>query len=122
MGNRNAKVSKLQQVPGRTPPDGGGTWHRLIDPADTEAGLIFGFGRMKPGEGRGWHIHPPGEDEIFYVIEGEGLAEWKEDGEVHREKLSAGTALYTPGNMENNVTNVGTKDLLSVYCIYKPVA
>ena len=117
---KNAKISKVENVEGKRPPEGSGTWHRLIESADTEAGLIFGFGRLKPGEGRGWHSHPGGEDEIFYVIEGEGLAEWKHEGQTYRERVSSECAFYTPGAMENNITNVGDRDLLSVYCIYKP--
>jgi mannose-6-phosphate isomerase-like protein (cupin superfamily) len=117
---KDVRISRLENVEGKTPPGGGGTWQRLIESAETEAGLIFGFGRLKPGEGRGWHIHPAGEDEIFYVIEGEGLAHWRADGRVHQAPLSGGTAFYTPGALENNVTNTGERDLLSVYCIYKP--
>jgi mannose-6-phosphate isomerase-like protein (cupin superfamily) len=117
---KNAKIVAVEEIEGKTPTDGGGTWHRLIDASDTEAGLIFGFGRIRPGDGRGWHSHPAGEDEVFYVIEGEGLAEWKYEGKVHRKKIFSGTALYTPGDMANNITNVGGKDLLSIFCIYKP--
>jgi len=118
---KNAKITKLEEIEGKQPPDGGGTWYRLIESADTEAGLIFGFGRLKPGEGRGWHSHPQGEDEVFFVIEGEGLVEWKFNGKPYQKKISSGTAFYPPGDMENNVTNVGEGDLLSVYCIYKPM-
>jgi oxalate decarboxylase/phosphoglucose isomerase-like protein (cupin superfamily) len=117
---RNARIARVENVEGKGPPQGGGIWHRLIESADTDAGLIFGFGRLKPGEGRGWHTHPPGEDEIFYVIEGEGLAEWVHEGQTYRERVSSGCVFYTPGAMENNITNVGHTDLLSVYCIYKP--
>jgi len=111
----------FREVEGKTPPGGGGTWCRLIESADTEAGLIFGFGRIKPGDGRGWHSHPEGEDEIFYVIEGKGLAEWKFEGKSYKQEIPSGAAFYTPGIMENNITNVGDKDLSCVYCIYKPV-
>jgi mannose-6-phosphate isomerase-like protein (cupin superfamily) len=117
---RNAKIVHVEDIGERTPPGGGGKWRRLINAEDTEAGLIFGFGRIKPGDGRGWHSHPAGEDEVFYVIEGEGLAEWKYDGEVYQQKISSGTSFYTPGDMDNNITNVGDSDLLSVFCIYKP--
>jgi mannose-6-phosphate isomerase-like protein (cupin superfamily) len=118
---KTVRISRLEDAVGKTPPGGGGRWHRLIESADTEAGLIFGFGRLRPGEGRGWHVHPAGEDEIFFVIEGEGLAQWKVDGRVQQAELPAGSAFYTPGDLENNVINMGTQDLLSVYCIHKPL-
>lgn len=117
---KNAKIMNFQQVESKTPPGGGGIWYRLIESADTEAGLIFGFGKIKPSDGRGWHTHPIGEDEIFYVIEGKGLVEWKYDGKLYKEEIATGTAFYTPGNMENNITNIGNEELLCVYCIYKP--
>ncbi len=117
---KNAKIVNITQIDGKTPPNGGGFWRRLITSTDTEAGLIFGFGTIKPGEGRGWHIHPAGEDEVFFLIEGEGLAEWKYEGEVQQQKIASGTAFYTPGDMENNITNVGDSDLKCVFCIYKP--
>ncbi len=118
---KNAKIMNFREVEGKTPAGGGGTWYRLIESADTEAGLIFGFGRIKPDDGRGWHSHPEGEDEIFYVIEGKGLGEWKFEGKSYKQEIPSGTAFYTPGIMENNITNVGDKDLLCVYCIYKPI-
>ncbi len=117
---KNAKIVTVEQVEGKTPPNGGGLWRRLITSADTEAGLLFGYGVIKPGDGRGWHIHPEGEDEVFFVIHGDGLAQWKSEGEIHEQRISSGTAFYTPGDMENNITNVGNSDLLCVFCIYKP--
>ncbi|MCK7504826.1 MAG: cupin domain-containing protein [Desulfobacterales bacterium] len=58
--------------------------------------MLLGFGVIKPGEAEGWHIHPPGEDEIFFVMEGQALAEWIFEGTAYREEISAGTAFYTP--------------------------
>ena len=117
---KNAKIINLDQIEPRTPSGGGGLWQRLINVGDTEAGLVFGFGRIKPGDARGWHEHPAGEDSISYVVEGEGIAEWKHQGKRNQQKISAGTAFYTPGNMENNITNAGDDDLLIIFCIYRP--
>lgn len=115
-----AKLIHLNQVPERTPPDGGGSWRRLVSNEDTETGLIFGYGLIRPGDGRGWHKHPPGEDETFFVIEGEALVQWRENGETRQKTIGAGSAFYTPGDMENNVVNAGTQPLRAVFAIVKP--
>ena len=116
------KVIPLDQVQGKTPPGGGGIWRRLVSDEETEEGLIFGHGVIQPGDGRGWHKHPPGEDETFFVIEGEALAEWKEGGETHSQAIGSGTAFYTPGDLENNITNIGQYPLKAVFAIVKPKA
>ena len=117
---KNAKIINVDQVEARTPAGGDGLWKRLIDANNTESGLVFGFGSIKPGESRGWHIHPAGEDEILFVIEGNGLAEWEHDGKRYQKEISSGTAFYTPGLMEHNITNIGEDELLNVYCTYRP--
>lgn len=113
------KAIHIDEVPEKTPPGGGGAWRRLVSDESTETGLIFGYGIIQPGDGRGWHKHPPGEDETFFVIEGEVLAEWKESGKTFSKKLKAGSAFYTPGDMDNNVTNVGTAPVKAVFAIVK---
>jgi len=114
-----AKITHIDEVPERTPPGGGGIWRRLVSDDVTETGLIFGYGIIQPGDGRGWHRHPPGEDETFFVMEGEALAEWKEDGNVLSRVIKAGTAFYTPGDMDNNITNVGQTPMKAVFAIVK---
>jgi len=114
-----AKLIHIDEIQGKTPPGGGGAWRRLVSDEATETGLIFGYGIIQPGDGRGWHRHPAGEDETFFVIEGEALVEWKEDGKVQSQVAKAGSAFYTPGDMDNNVTNVGVKPLKAVFAIVK---
>ena len=111
------KLVQMDQVQPRTPPGGGGAWRRLISPEETEKGMIFGYGVIQPGEGRGWHKHPPGEDETFFVIEGEALAEWEEGEKKHSQTIGPGTAFYTPGNLKNNITNIGQRPLKAVFAI-----
>ena len=114
-----AKIAHIDEIQERTPPGGGGRWRRLVSDESTETGMIFGYGIMEPGDGRGWHKHPPGEDETFFVIEGEALAEWKEDGKSFSQVIKAGAAFYTPGDMDNNITNVGSTPLKAVFAIVK---
>ena len=113
------KIAHINDVPEKTPPAGGGAWRRLVSDEATETGLIFGYGIIQPGDGRGWHKHPPGEDETFFVIEGEALVEWNEGGEKRGKVINAGSAFYTPGDMDNNVTNVGATPLKAVFAIVK---
>jgi mannose-6-phosphate isomerase-like protein (cupin superfamily) len=117
---KSAKIINIDQIEPRTPSGGGGLWQRLISVGDTESGLVFGYGRIKPGDARGWHAHPAGEDSISYVLEGEGIAEWKDQGKTNQRRITAGTAFYTPGNMQNNITNESENDLLIVFCLYRP--
>lgn len=114
-----AKTVHIDEVQERTPPGGGGMWRRLVSDDATETGLIFGYGIIQPGDGRGWHRHPPGEDETFFVIEGEALVAWKEAGEERSKVIHAGSAFYTPGDMDNNVTNVGATPLKAVFAVVK---
>ena len=114
------KVIHMDEVAERTPPGGGGAWRRLISNEETETGMILGYGLIQPGDGRGWHKHPPGEDETFFVIEGEARVEWKEENKTHQKLIGAGSAFYTPGDMENNVTNVGNRPLKAIFGIVKP--
>jgi oxalate decarboxylase/phosphoglucose isomerase-like protein (cupin superfamily) len=114
-----AKLIHIDEIQEKTPPGGGGAWRRLISDEATETGLIFGYGIIQPGDGRGWHKHPAGEDESFFVIEGEARLEWKEEGKVQSRVAKAGSAFYTPGDMENNVINVGTTPLKAVFAIVK---
>ncbi|MFZ4439206.1 MAG: cupin domain-containing protein [Syntrophales bacterium] len=116
---KSVQTIHIDEVQERTPLGGGGAWRRLISDEGTETGLIFGFGIIQPGDSRGWHKHPPGEDETFFLIEGEAMAEWKEGDKMFRKVLIAGSAFYTPGDMDNNVTNVGVTPLKAVFAIVK---
>src|SRR5512134_2831125 len=113
------KLIHIDDVQEKTPPGGGGAWRRLVSNEETDSGLIFGYGIIQPGDGRGWHKHPPGEDETFFVIEGEARVEWKEGGETRSRVITAGSAFYTPGDMDNTVTNVGRTPLKAVFAIVK---
>ncbi len=116
---KQVKLINIDEVQEKSPPDGGGAWRRLVSNDETETGLIFGYGVVQPGDARGWHKHPPGEDETLFVVEGEALVEWKENGKVFSEVAKAGSAFYTPGDMDNNLTNRGTIPLKAVFAIVK---
>jgi len=88
-------------IPGMT-----GDWKRLIKPEDTEGREAMGVGFLSQGDERGWHTHPENEDEVLYIISGKALVEWKDkDGKVCKAEAPAGTSIYTPDRMENNISN-----------------
>jgi len=81
---KSAKIINLDQIEPRTPSRGGGLGQGLINVGNTASGLVFGFGRIKPGDERGWHEHPAGEDSISYAVDGDGLAEWEYQGQLNQ--------------------------------------
>lgn len=100
-------------IPGMT-----GDWKRLILSDDTGRVMASGVGYLKQGEGRGWHIHPQGEEEVLHIVRGTALVEWKDDqGAVHEVKAAAGSAIYTPGEVENNISNPYAELVHCVFCI-----
>jgi len=83
-----------------------GDWTRLIMSDDTGGVMVSGVGYLKQGDQRGWHTHPKDEEEVLHIFRGTALVEWKDDqGEIHKVEAPAGTAIYTPGEVENNIRN-----------------
>ena len=94
-----------------------GEWKRLITADQTEEGMIVGYGVLRPGENRGWHIHKPGEEEVLYILSGVATAMWREDGVVKTQNMCHGSILYTPAGLDNTLANNGTEDVTTVYFI-----
>ena len=100
-------------IPGMT-----GDWKRLIMSDDTEGVMASGVGYLKRGDERGWHTHPKGEEEVLHIFRGTALVEWKDErGEVHKADAPAGTAIYTPGEVENNISNPYEELVHCAFCI-----
>lgn len=100
-------------IPGMT-----GKWKRLMKPEDTGGREAMGVGFLSRGDERGWHTHPEGEDEILYVVSGTARVEWKDaDGKIHRREAPAGTSIYTPEGVENNIGNPGPDEMHCVFFI-----
>ena len=95
-----------------------GDWKRLIMSDDTEGVMASGVGYLKRGDQRGWHSHPKGEEEVLHIFRGTALVEWKdEQGTIHRVEAPAGTAIYTPGEVENNISNPYDEPVHCAFCI-----
>lgn len=92
-----------------------GDWRRLVLPEHTDKKEAMGVGYLNKGEGRGWHTHPKGEEEILYIIKGKALLEWKENGEIKKLEAREGTAIYTPDEIENNISNPYSE---TMYCAF----
>jgi mannose-6-phosphate isomerase-like protein (cupin superfamily) len=95
-----------------------GKWKRLMKPDDTYGREAMGVGFLSRGDERGWHTHPEGEDEILYIIAGTALVEWKdENGKVCKAEAPAGTSIYTPEGVENNIGNPYQEEMHCVFFI-----
>jgi quercetin dioxygenase-like cupin family protein len=104
------KVSsdELEPVPGLE-----GTWHRWLNPSTENRAMVFGMGQLLPNEVAGWHEHP--EPEIFFVLEGQGEARWKEGGREQRAALLPGVAFFKVGGISHQMVNLGTVPLKGVF-------
>ena len=95
-----------------------GKWMRLITADDTASVMAGGIGCLKTGEERGWHTHPDGEEEVLQITAGTALVEWKdEQGMRHRAEARAGSAIYTPSGVENNISNPYPEPVRCTFCI-----
>lgn len=68
-----------------------------------------GVTELEPGGWLGHHRHEPAE--VYYVLDGEGLV--RLDGEDHR--VTAGTAVFIPGDSEHGIRNTGADRLRFFY-------
>ena len=85
-------------------------WRTLFsgDRTPTEA-LTLGLAELAPGGWLGLHRHAPAE--IYYVLEGRGIVTL--DGVEH--EVSAGSAVFIPGNVEHGSRNTGDAPLRVLY-------
>jgi quercetin dioxygenase-like cupin family protein len=91
-----------------------GRYKRHVAPGAPEArGLIFGMAELAPGE-EITHSHP--EEEVFYTLSGEGVAEWIIDGETHRAALTPGAAFFKTTEVVHTMRCTGTTPLRGLYC------
>jgi len=89
---------------------------RTVGTKTAELGIFI----ANPGQGSDWHFHPtfvePGlpEEDLFYVIKGEGTLFFKEDGEVKSMKIKSGDAVFT-GHVEHCTKNTGAEPLIIIF-------
>ena len=103
------------EVPTRTFDWGTIKW--LVTPhLDEGAGLTTGEVIIQPGKGHDPHVHP-GEEEVIYVISGEGEQTVGEDGE--RFPVREGDAVYIPANTLHSTYNTTWRPL-RLLVVYTP--
>ncbi len=73
---------------------------------------LFGKLVIKPGCSIGLHRHDE-EEEIFYILEGEGLV----DDNGTRQTVKAGDVILTGDGAAHSIENAGTTDLVLVAVI-----
>lgn len=90
-----------------------GTWCRYASPPDGMPGLVFGLGRLQPGESLS-HAHR--EEEVFYVLSGTGEAVWTgADGIEQRAELVPGRAFWKAGQVVHTLRATGPEPLVGLY-------
>jgi mannose-6-phosphate isomerase-like protein (cupin superfamily) len=90
-----------------------GMWKRYVSTEDDGRGMVFGMGRLEPGEEVG-HAHV--EEELFFVVKGHGEATWVVDGERHRAELRPGVAFYKTSHIQHTMRNTGQEPLVGIFC------
>lgn len=94
-------------------PEGGGLTKYLI--TEYTAGARYhncGVFLAKPGQGSSWHTHPEEtkEEELLYILGGEGTLYYKKNRKDHEIKFKEGDGICT-GHLTHCVKNTGTKAL-----------
>ena len=89
-----------------------GRWRRWITPTGENWGMIVAVGLLEPGEAMGWHAHP--EPEVFYVLEGNGQAQWKEGAVEHTVDIGPGMAFFKVGGVSHQMINRGMTPLVGL--------
>jgi quercetin dioxygenase-like cupin family protein len=88
-----------------------GKWKRYVSVEADGRGMIFALGKLEPGEEIS-HNHV--EEEIFYVLKGEGEATWVENGIAHHATLKPGVAFYKTSHISHTMRNTGDEPLVGV--------
>lgn len=125
------KIVKFDDVPSDTMPGtepGIGCLKRIIFPHTVPAkGFSFAYGEVPPGQSlHRWHkhtgdkmnglevIYSEGFEELYFIIKGTGVVQWKEqNGEIKEKALSErDTILFCDGVPEHQVLNTGGENML----------
>lgn len=105
---------------------------RLIYPQAIETkGIFFGQAEVRPGHAaHRWHSHDRDEapgyevtypdtfEEIYFIISGQGVVQWKDDqGKVLEKKVGPGSVMFFPARMgPHQLLNDGHETIRMVFC------
>ena len=70
-----------------------------------------------------YEVHyPKGFEEGYFVIQGEGVVQWKLEGKVYEEKVGTWDVVYfPPGVVESQLLNNSDKPMIVVYAFAPPI-
>jgi mannose-6-phosphate isomerase-like protein (cupin superfamily) len=105
-------IADLQQIPGRSYPARRRTQNLVGGASPIQAtNFSMGFVTLEPRGGQvPWHNQE--QEEIYFILEGEGEACLG----AERTVLRAGQALYIPPGVHHQLTNTGDAPLKMIYC------
>jgi len=65
-------------------------------------------------------IYPPNFEEIYYIVSGHGVIQWKTaEGNIKEEEVGPGDALFMPaGVVEHQLFNNGKEKIIVIFCGY----
>jgi len=85
-------------------------WKTLFSQGKTESeALTVGVAVVPPGGALSPHRHA--QPEIYYILAGEGVMELEDQ----RYSVSAGTAIFIPGNAKHGIANPNVTDVRFLY-------
>lgn len=134
MSDRPPEVIKPEQGKKVTGAFGGYGWRILTDRHSSK--LAMGILYVDPGKSpHRWHTHdkadskdgftvnyPEGFEEAFVVVQGRGLLQWKENGEVKERRFETGDCIYCPtGVAEHQIFNDQESPMTVVYAATPPM-
>lgn len=113
----------------------GGYGYRILTQKHSP-NLVMGILYVDPGKApHRWHTHdkpdsagdfevnyPEGFEEAFVIVQGRGLMQWKEDGEIREQRVETGDCVYCPpGIVEHQIYNDQETPMTVVYSATPPM-
>ena len=124
------------QLPGAADKDSGWIKRIIYPPNVNPKGILMGIAEVNPGYSpHRWHTHTRDEtkdhetiyaetfEEIYYIITGSGVVQWKsQDGSMMEKKVAAGDTVFFPiGAPEHQLLNNGTQKMVILFSGAPPV-
>ena len=121
---------KSSPLPGVKEKEAGWIKRIAYPPQVPTKGPFLGCAEVQPGYSvHRWHRHtrdegegfvvvyPKGFEEIYYIVSGSGVIQWKTDeGKIQEEKVGAGDAIFLPVDVtEHQLLNSGNEKMFVVY-------
>jgi len=77
----------------------------------------------KPDEKDGFKVtYPDGFEEAYLIVQGSGVQQWKEGGEIKEKRVEVGDVVYFPENVyEHQLLNDQETPMTVVYATFPPV-